>query len=399
MKSPASSLRFVVPALAGLLTFSHLPQAVAGTSTATPADAVAEPTASEKSTFDEIWSLATLYKDPGNPWLEEVRLFGRFHGNWSDENTDKGGWNGLEARRVRAGLDIKFLEEFELKGEWRFIPFPGGPVAGQRALTEASLSWSPDPAFRITVGKQLPAYTQEGLISSNDLLTVERSNLANTFWVGEDNFSTGLTLSGEVGAWQYYGGVFSGELDEYFSKFDAGYYWVAGLGYDFKKQLGVDRALLRFDYVYNDGDPRNLTTKPFTNSEDLDFELKDGRYGVNGTVIRGSGLRAQPDVWGFEFTPTFDITKKLQLVARYTFLNSDGPGGIKAQRRYENLVPDITGAKGDQYQAVYLGLNYYIYGNKLKLQTGIEYSNLHDSTGKGGSFNAWSYQAGFRFSF
>lgn len=353
--------------------------------------------AREPSDFDKLWSLATLYKDPSNPYLEEIRLFGRFHENWADEETSKGSWNGFDERRLRAGVDIKFLDGFELRGEYRFIP-SNDPIVAIPGLTDAYIAWSVDPAFKITVGKQLPPFTDEGIITSNELLTVERSNVANTFWIGEDNYSTGVSISGTKNHWQYYAGVFSGELDQYFSKFDAGYYYVAGLGYDFAKQWDLDHALLRVDYVYNDGDPLNLAPKPFSNTVDLDWELKKGRYGLNGTLIRGSGIGKQPDVWGFELMPTFSITKKLELVARYTFLDSNGPGGIKAQRRYENVVPDITGARGDQYQAIYAGLNYYIYGHKLKFQTGVEYSLLDDSTGKS-NFHAWSYQGGFRFSF
>ncbi len=387
--------RRIVLAIAAQLPFFTAPAAFAGTDAGTP---VASPPVSEESAFDQLWSLATLYKDSSNPWVQQISVFGRFHGNLAEVESNKGDWGGWETRRLRAGLDVDFLESLELKAEWRFVPFKN-PVVALPGLTDASISWSVDPAFRLTVGKQLPAYTQEGLISSNDLLTFERSNIANTFWVGEDNYSTGISASGVAGAWQYYAGVFSGELDQTFSRFNAGYYYVGGLGYDFAKELNVDHALLRADYVYNDGSKLNLTTKPFANTVDLDWELKQGPWGVTGTTIYGTGLGKQPDVWGVEFIPTFDITKKLQLVARYTYMDSAGPDGIKAERRYENLVPDLTGARGDQYQAVYLGLNYYIYGNKLKLQTGVEYSTMRDGTNKGGAFEAWSYVAGVRFSF
>jgi len=352
----------------------------------------------EKSAYDRLWSLATLYKNPSNPYVEEVRIFGRLHGNWADEQTSKGDWEGFEARRVRAGLAVKFLDGFELKGEYRFIPSIE-PIVGMPGLTDANISWSIDPRFKITVGKQLAPFTDEGLISSNELLTVERSNVASTFWLGEDNYSTGISISGVAGPWEYYTGVLSGELDKAFSRFQAGYYYVSGLGYDFKKELNVDRALLRLDYVHNDGDAGNAAAKPFANTVDLEAVVRNGRYGFNGTVIGGSGLGTQPDVWGFELMPTFAITKKLEFVARYTFLDSAGPGGIKPQRRYENVLPGITGARGDRYQAIYAGLNYYLYGHKLKLQTGVEYSTLHDGSAKATGFDAWSFQSGIRFSF
>ncbi len=390
--SVPSALRTALAA-AALLPFVS----IAGT-TEDASKAVQPAAVKEKSEYDRLWSLATLYKDPSNPYVQEVRVFGRLHGNWADEQTNKGDWEGFEARRVRAGLAVKFLDGFELKGEYRFIPSVE-PVVGIPGLTDANISWSVDPRFKITAGKQLATFTDEGLISSNELLTVERSNVANTFWLGEDNYATGVSISGVAGPWEYYGGVFSGELDKAFSRFESGYYYVSGIGYDFKKQLNFDRALFRIDYVHNDGDPLNDAVKPFSNTVDLDVVLRKGRYGFNATVIGGNGIGAQPDVWGLDLMPTFAITKKLELVARYTFLDSAGPGGIKAERRYENVVPGITGAKGDRYQAIYAGLNYYIYGHKLKLQTGVEYSTLHDGSAKATGFDAWSFVSGVRFSF
>ncbi len=392
MKTTSSSSTIAAAALIAVSTASSFAGALVDSGKAVQPAAV-----KEESAFDRLWSLAALYKDPSNPYVEEVRVFGRLHGNWADEQTNKGDWEGFEARRVRAGLAVKFLDGFELKGEYRFVP-SNEPIPAKPGLTDANISWSIDPRFKITVGRQLPPFTDEALVSSNELLTVERSNISNTFWIGEDNYSTGVSISGVAGAWQYYAGAFSGELDKAFSRFESGYYYVSGLGYDFKKELNLDHALLRADYVYNDGDPGNAAAKNFANTIDLDWELKKGRYGFNGTAIHGSGLGSQPDVWGFELMPTFAITKKLEFVARYTFLDSAGPGGIKAERRYENVVPGITGAKGDRYQAIYAGLNYYIYGHKLKFQTGVEYSTLRDSTGNS-DFDAWSFQSGIRFSF
>ena len=363
---------------------------VAGTPTKAPIDIKTEPSA-----FDHLWSLATLYKDK-DTFINEVSLFGRVHATWTAVDTDHGDWSDWELRRLRAGLRVKFADQFDLKTEVRFLPFEDPIYDG---LTEASLTWTPDAAFSLSIGKQLPRYTQEGAISSSELLTIERSLLANTFWVGEDNYSTGISFAGKAGAWQYYAAALSGESDKAFGKLNAGWYGVASLGYDFAKPLKLDRALLRADYVYNDGDPGNTTTKPFSNTYLLGWDVKQERFGLVGNVITGTGLGKQSDVWGFVLIPTYDLTKKLQLVARYTFLDSSGPDGLKPQRRYENEVPDLNGKRGDRYQALYAGVNYYLYGHKLKLQAGIEYSHMADGANNGGGFNAWTFSTGLRFSF
>ncbi|MBL9142149.1 MAG: hypothetical protein JNM99_00585 [Verrucomicrobiaceae bacterium] len=363
---------------------------IAGTPVKAPIEVKPEP-----STFDQLWSLATLYKDK-DTFINEVSLFGRIHANWTTVDSDHGDWSDWELRRLRAGLRVKFADQFDLKTEVRFLPFEDPIYDG---LTEASLTWTPDAAFSLSIGKQLPRYTQEGAISSNELLTIERSLLANTFWVGEDNYSTGISIAGKAGAWQYYAAALSGESDKAFGKLNAGWYGVSSLGYDFAKPLKLDRALLRADYVYNDGDPGNTTTKPFSNTYALGWDVKQDRFGLVGNVITGTGLGKQSDVWGFVLIPTYDLTKKLQLVARYTFLDSYGPDGLRPQRRYENEVPDLAGTRGDRYQALYAGVNYYLYGHKLKLQAGIEYSHMADSANNGGAFNAWTYSTGIRFSF
>lgn len=383
--------------LAAALVVSALTPAWAGAGSSASSDKQPAPTTpvAEASAFDQIWNLAKLYSNKENPYIQEFSIFGRFHENWASEQLNVGNWSDWEARRVRAGAQLKFLEQFTLKAEVRFQPLNSPIYDG---LTETTISWSPDPAFVLTVGKQLPRFTAEGSISSNDLLTVERSLLANTFWIGEDNFSTGVSISGKAGNWQYFASILSGESNKNFGELNAGYYAVASIGYDFAKSLNVDRALLRADYVYNNGDKGNTVTKPFENTAVLGFEFKDKAFGLFADIARGSGLGTQPDVWGFVITPTYAITKQLELVTRYTFLDSGSANGIKPERRYENNVAAVTGTKGNRYQAAYAGLNYYIYGNKLKFQTGVEYSDMK-SVGAKGAFSGWSYLSGFRFSF
>ena len=363
---------------------------IAGTSAPSPGEIK-----SEASSFDQLWSLASLYSDQDS-FINQVSLFGRMDANWTAVDTDHGDWSDLELRRLRAGLRVKFADQFVLKTEVRFLPFEDPICDG---LTETSLTWTLDPTFNLSIGKQLSRYTQEGGISAHELLTIERSLLANTFWVGEDNYSTGISASGKLGAWQYYAAALSGEGDKAFGKLDAGWYGVAVIGYDFARPLGLERAVLRGDYVYNDGDPGNTTTKPFSDTYIIGWDMKQDRFGLVGNVVTGSGIGKQPDVWGFVLIPTYDLAKRLQLVARYTFVDSDGADGIKPQRRYENEVPDISGTHGDRYHALYAGLNYYIYGQRLKLQAGIQYSRMSDSAGNGGDFDAWTYSTGFRFFF
>ncbi len=45
------------------------------------------------------------------------------------------------------------------------------------------------------------------------------------------------------------------------------------------------------------------------------------------------------------------------------------------------------------------GINYLLFGDRLKLMTGAEYSVMHDSAHDGGEFDGWTYLVGARVHF
>ena len=70
-----------------------------------------------------------------------------------------------------------------------------------------------------------------------------------------------------------------------------------------------------------------------------------------------------------------------------------------AQSRYEREAPQLTGGgRGERYQAGYLGLQYFIHGDRLKLMAGAEYAHL-DGGGNGGDFEGLTLLTGIRLSF
>ena len=69
------------------------------------------------------------------------------------------------------------------------------------------------------------------------------------------------------------------------------------------------------------------------------------------------------------------------------------PDGLSLPSRYEG-ASDTTDGSGNTYTSAYLGINYYIYGHKLKLMNGVEYSHLG-----GGDYDGFTFLSGLRFSF
>lgn len=124
--------------------------------------------------------------------------------------------------------------------------------------------------------------------------------------------------------------------------------------------------------------------------------------GVDFTKGSG-GLDGRSNVSGFTLLPTYDMSQNLliggdalQLALRYQYARSDQDNGLLLPKRYEQKV--ATGA-GDNYQAYYLGLNYFLNDDKLKLMAGAEYAQMLDSANDGVEYQGWTYLAGLRLYF
>ena len=388
---------------------------------------VAKTETKEKSVFDSLWEYPTLYKNKESDFLNEFRIVGRAQFDMYDINSNLGSDSGLIVRRLRIGAKATLFHKLDLHVEADFNPqnlngaLYVGDVGYQR-LTYAYAAWRFSDAVKLTVGKQSVKFTLDGGTSSLELITVERSNLANNLWFPTE-YVSGVSLSGKIGAWQYNTGIFSGgsiyatqsqfqDSSKEFGDFNGGNFWLGSIGYDFAKALGVKKALLRADFVYNDPSTQSNATRSFSQIGSLNFQLDAGKWGFSTDVAAGNGSLGQSDVFGALVMPWFNITEKLQVVGRYTYLTSADPDGLRFNR-YENAIAvntnkngtpktnrygAVSTQRGDEYNELYIGLNYYLYGHKLKLQTGYQYAWMNDSANNGGKFEGWTWTTGLRVS-
>lgn len=364
--------------------------ALASKSVIPPAPAAA----ADDSIYDKIWSLATLYKNKENPWIQELSFTGREHIDWFSFDADQGQEDDWVIRRTRVGLKAKVLGDFVVHVETDLDLQDHDPIYNK--LTDAYIQWSPNKAFKLTVGKQGAKFTLDGGTSSNALYTIDRSNIGNNFWFPEE-YAPGITVSGESGNWVYNAGYFtSGEASPEFGDFNAGSFGLLSLGYNFGEAIGADKALLRADYVYQDPDPGNTFTRPSEQVASLNFSFEQGRIGLYTEAAATRGYGSQPDLFALQVLPTFYLNeaKTLQAVLRYTYINSDGDNGIRLAR-YENRV---TSGTGDEYNEFYAGLNWFLYGHKLKFQTGVQYTKQEDRANDGGAYDGWGVTTGLRIS-
>jgi phosphate-selective porin OprO/OprP len=90
--------------------------------------------------------------------------------------------------------------------------------------------------------------------------------------------------------------------------------------------------------------------------------------------------------------PFVNATKNLQFVGRYTLVKSDGPNGVRLATYESGIVP----GRGDRYDEAYGGANYYFYGHKLKLQTGVQWADMEDRANDGGAYSGVAWVTGLR---
>ena len=348
--------------------------------------------AQDNSAFEPIWDAATLVKDDDADVLNELRVTGRLHLDNYVLESDQGDASDLVSRRARLGAKARLFGNLDAAVE-ADLDLEGGRFFNR--LTDAYLAWTFSDAAKLTVGKHSAKFTLDGATSSGDLLTIDRSNVANNFWF-TDEYAPGISLNGKSGKWSYNTGVYSGgEENRGFGNFKGGVFWLGSVGHDFGEALGVEKALLRADYVYNEPDPQSDATRPYEHIGALVFQLDAGNWGFSGDLVRADGFLGQSDGFGATATPWVNLTDRLQLAGRYTYVKSDDPNGVRLGR-YENVV--VPG-RGDRYHELYGGLNYYIFGNKLKAQTGITYANMRDRAGDGGAYDGWTWTTALRFSF
>jgi phosphate-selective porin OprO/OprP len=398
---------------AGLFSSLHAGEVVTTSSKAT--EAAIQP-ADTRSIYDKIWGLATLYKDDSNPIIQEFALQGRLQLQYAWGDSDQGSygsddrpeeltWGDIEVRRWRLGFKSKIFRQFKFEGQIDVNPNferetgANPDIIGDgfyRQIYDLHLTWAPNDKFNIGVGKFKANYfSVEQFTSSKEILTIERSLLSNLLFTGE---LTGVRINGKIDNFIYTFGAYGGDQQREFSDFDAGAIIQAGIGYDFASVLGTEKAILKLDYQHSTDSSNSGGGAIFDNSLSLNSTIEKGRFLLYTDVLGGAGVGSQGDVWGFHIIPAVFIADSLQLVFRYQYAHGDNDG-VRLQSRYERLAPELTdGGRGEEYQAAYVGLNYYLYGHKLKLMAGAEYHNM-DGGGDGGDFDGWTGLVGLRMFF
>jgi phosphate-selective porin OprO/OprP len=345
-----------------------------------------------QSTYQKIWKFAEWYTNEQNPVLQNLLFSGRFQYEYALLDADEGSHDEWNVRRLRLGARSKLFRAFTLHGEVELNPQETDPLYAR--ITDMYLQWSRSGRFELTFGKHSAPFTMDGSTSSKELLAIDRSNLSNNIWFPQE-YIPGISIAGEISGWVYRAGVYSsGGANREFGEFNGSVFSLAVVGYDFAKSLGVKEALLAGNYVYQNPDPENTFTRQLQHMVSVNFKLGADKWGVRTDVSAAAGYLGQSDLWGVMAMPFVNVTDKLQFVGRYTFLKSDDPNGVRLALYENRVVP----GRGDQYNELYIGANYYFYGHKLKLQSGVQFGDMSDSANDGGAYSGVSWTTGLRVS-
>jgi phosphate-selective porin OprO/OprP len=344
---------------------------------------------SESSAFEDLWNVPHLYSNPDSFWLTDLKLVGRYQWQMADVSSDLPDYSTNEIRRMRLGSEAKILGgDYKLKAEFNIDHGSGHDHYAEEVYIQYGGDALP---FKVTLGLQKTKWSYEWSTSSRKILTFERSQIVNQL---APKKTAGLNISGSIDKYDYSLGVYRGDTihsskgGSIFGDGDtAGEFTAASIGGNYETSV-FESAAWRLDWLHNT-DAASNAAKPYKNSFSLNHSANQGLWALHTDLIHAQGDAGNDDKTAIVILPTYDLSDKLQLVARYTLSNGDG---LKANKRYEKKA----GAQdGDGYQSFYMGLNYYLNDHKLKLMGGIEYSDMDG----GNDFDGYTIFSGVRFYF
>jgi hypothetical protein len=346
---------------------------------------------------------------------------GRIQGQWemSDYSQTSGGvetqtvdLNNVMMRRLYLGFKADVGEGFSGEIVWNFADNSGG-VSGVRAgAADKTVFTYESDLGKFDLGYQKVQFGQEENTSSSALYTVERS-MVTRYWA-ESNNGRRLGFGARHVGLHYSNKVVIGEGGPGTLAFGAsivdaiqGYNTVGANDYGYYGNVSFDWKPLGTTIGINygltpsaAGATSAVTALPATGkiamAEGFNpyFKYVTGDLTVVGEYIvtaldasAASGVNSlDRDPSGYNITLAYKLSEKLEAVARYSALDTDGRGqelgdgfrdaqttGLAA--RSASFLPTEVGLY-DKSHSIFLGLNYYFNKNNAKIQFGYEKAKL-----------------------
>lgn len=377
-------------------------------------------------------SPGTVYHNPANPWLQELKFFNTFQVNWAWVDGASDGddfWysNRGEIRRFWPGVSAKLAGGALTAHYEMMLEDDEHPSGGKRHLSHDSnwaayLEWELTKTFpnldgagswSIGYGKRYLPLVEEVVDPARLMPVVERSALSNRLFILTTNGSAplGAWVRHKAGRWSSFAGVYSTDTAPHWGNWDAGLDFIVQTERDIADWTGTDSALMAFALYYDDterGEDRMLTDVNWAASAWT--VIAEGPWTWRANVIYGeadSPLAARDGrFWGFVGTAQYWLLEdRLEAVARYHYQGAGNREGIRLYSRYARIagidrnedIDLLEGGYGDQQHALYLGLNWLLCGHQLKLMAGVELEQL--KSGSTEVYEGLTYWLGLRHFF
>ncbi len=321
---------------------------------------------------------------PSSKNIKDLQIRGRIHlqAAYVDADNDEGSddFSTMEIRRVRLGLRGTLFDNFRAQLEANLVP------GSDLSMRSAFIQWRAHKPAYIKVGYDKPLFSIEENTSSAEILTIERTMINNLLATGPIN---GISLEGEANVLQYGIGAYTDTNNRNKGGSTPRYLYNAMVGVKLDDFVGEGNTLrVQGTYLASDDDSGTLGSK-FDDVMTVGAAAGSGPFAVVTEYM--SADNDGDKTTGWYVMPSYKLTEKIQAVIKFEQAESDTSRGIRTSSRYARDVPalkvretehadgkttKVDPQRGDEYSALYLGLNYYLAGHAHKLMFGMELAEL-----------------------
>ena len=326
-------------------------------------------------------------------YLEKLTLSGRFHIQYAGLATDIDGTSADPAatnhffmRRMYLGAKAELGQGWSGNLNYDF--------AGS-TFDAAFIQWKRSDAFVLDVGfRKVPFGLEEWFTSSSNLRAIERSPGTRYFVEGNNgrrlgagSYRTGVYLGGKSAEGLFYNvAVTNPERDESAAGVTSGggasnnnqAYW-GNVGFTRKQgdntfTVSASIGLLPDQGGKTLGAGNDLTVyNAFAEYTNKQFNLQLEYFGSSND--QGASATQDSSSSAFSIQPAFKISDQVELLTRYSYVDSDGRG----LNTGDLIRSSPSGGTMDTLSEWFLGMNYYIRGNDMKWQLGYIYGESNDT--------------------
>ena len=350
-----------------------------------------------------------FYSNENSPALQSAKLFLSYqHQIGHIDGTDNSGQalddSFEEFRRVWVGISGKVASYWKFKVVSQVSndrnAYPGDYRQwGHETFRAANITFDADQfwnidgleSLEIGYGRRTGRMADEWQRSSTMIHCLERSSFSNKLWLYDKEKGNPLAawIKWTAGKHTFDAAVFSGTYDDYLGGWeDSKVFYGSWLG-DYSQGSSFDSLEYWVSYYQQEGlisEDRLAGGNEWALS--LVNRIENGPWALHSTLALGdngdqSNLNREGSFGGVVLMPMYWLKdEKMKVVSRFLYQKSDLSEGLKLNSRYAPLADtrdssiDLNSGRGDQHQGIYLGLNYYLCGENLKVVSGIQHDEL-----------------------